>query len=150
MLESLEKWLAAQGLAEKFFDVAGLGGAAGCSGERLVWPVGWPTVSWCLCGGNGCGSAVTNGMTRWLAHGFSGAGGAILPLVMVIVSVDLLFSPQAQAAEVVRRLARAFLVLAGIRIITSFPAAALRIYDSHDLARERSLPGYVEVVKIIL
>jgi miniconductance mechanosensitive channel len=69
---------------------------------------------------------------------------------MVIVSVDLLFSPQAQAAEVVRRLARAFLVLAGIRIITSFPAAALRIYDSHDLARERSLPGYVEVVKIIL
>jgi miniconductance mechanosensitive channel len=89
-------------------------------------------------------------MTRWLAHGFSGAGGAILPLVMVIVSVDLLFSPQAQAAEVVRRLARAFLVLAGIRIITSFPAAALRIYDSHDLARERSLPGYVEVVKIIL
>jgi hypothetical protein len=27
MLESLEKWLAAQGLAEKFFDVAGLGGS---------------------------------------------------------------------------------------------------------------------------
>jgi miniconductance mechanosensitive channel len=150
MVESLEKWLAGQGLAATVIDLAVLGASllvvlvsallAGWLANRFLVPL--------------LEKGVRHSSNQWddtlVAHGFFRRWGTVLPLVMVIVSVDLLFLPPAPAAQIVRRLALALLVLAGVRIITSFLAAALQIYDSHDLARERSLQGYVEVVKIIL
>ncbi len=85
-----------------------------------------------------------------VAHGFFRQLGAVLPLITVIVAVDLLFAAQDPTAEVVRRLVLAFFVLVGVRIINSFLGAALQIYDSYDISRERSLRGYVEVLKILL
>ena len=81
-----------------------------------------------------------------VAHGFFRRLGAILPLITVIIAVDLLFAPQDQTADVVRRLAMASFVLVGVRIISSFIAAALQIYDSHGISMERWLRGYGEVL----
>ncbi|MEN8135429.1 MAG: mechanosensitive ion channel domain-containing protein [Thermodesulfobacteriota bacterium] len=150
MFDSLEKWLAAQGMTEAVV-AAALWGAALLVVVLAALLAGWlarrflvPLLE----------KGVRRSSNQWddtlVAHGFFRRLGAVLPLIAVIVAVDLLFSPQDQTAEVVRRLAMAFFVLVGVRIITSFLAAALQIYDYYDLARERSLRGYVEVLKIVL
>jgi miniconductance mechanosensitive channel len=150
MFNSLEKLLTAQGIASTVVDAALLVAAllvilvvallAGWLARYFLVPL--------------LEKGVRHSSNQWddtlVAQGFFRRLGAVLPLITVIVAVDLLFSPQDPTAEIVRRLAMAFLVLVGVRIITSFLAAALQVYDSHDISRERSLRGYVEVLKIVL
>lgn len=150
MFESLEKWFAEQGLAANVLDLAVLG-ASSLVVLVTALLVGWVANRFLV---PLMEKAVRRSSNQWddtlIAHGFFRRCGTILPLVTVVVIVDLVFSAQTQTAEIVRRLTLALLVLAGVRIITSFLAAALQIYVSHDQARGRSLRGYVELVKIIL
>ncbi len=150
MFDSLEKWLTAQGMTATIVEAALLGAAllvvilaallAGWLARRFLVPL--------------VEKGVRRSSNQWddtlVGHGFFRQLGAVLPLITVMVAVDLLFPPQDPVAEVVRRLGMAFFVMVGVRIITSFLGAALQIYDSYDISRERSLRGYVEVLKIVL
>lgn len=150
MVEFLEKWLVVQGLPAIFVDLAVFAASlllvffaallVGWTANRLLVPL---LEKW-----------VRHSSNSWddtlVAHGFFRKLGLVLPLITIIVVSEVLFPSQVMIAELLRRVAMALLVVAGVRIIISFLAAAMQIYDSYDIARERSIRGYVEVLKIAL
>jgi miniconductance mechanosensitive channel len=150
MFESLEKLLIAQGLPAVVVELAVLG-AAVLLVILTALLVGWFANRFLV---PSLEKALRPSSNQWddtlSAHGFFRRLGAVLPLITVLVGINLLFSGQDPAGDFIRRLLLALFVLLGVRIITSFLGAALQIYDSYDISKERSIRGYVEVFKIIL
>ena len=150
MFEFLEKWLVNQGLTAVAVEIVVKGAAivsivlaallAGWIARRIFIPLLEKTVR--------------KSSNQWddilVAHGFFRKLGAIVPVVVVILAVDLFFPVDDQAAEVIRRLAVALFVLGGVRVLVSFLSAAMQFYDSYEVSRDRSIRGYVDVLKIIL
>lgn len=146
----MEKWLAEQGMTEAASQTVIFGGKllAILLIALLVGLVAKKFLVFLL------EKWVRHSSNRWddtlIAHHFFKRLGAVLPLITIMVGIDLMFSAQDHSVEIIRRLTMALLVLVGVRIITSFLAAALQIYNSFDIARERSIRGYLEVLKILL
>ncbi len=150
MLGFLERWLAEQGLPAIIIEVTVvcvtmlvvllLAVVTGWLARKFIVPL--------------FEKVVRRSSNQWddtlAGHGFFRKLGDILPVVAVFLAVELLFDFQGLAAEVAQRLAMVLFVLVGVRILNSFLAAALHIYDSTDISRGRSLRGYVEVLKILL
>ncbi|MEN8142899.1 MAG: mechanosensitive ion channel domain-containing protein [Thermodesulfobacteriota bacterium] len=150
MVEFLENWLVNQGLTPVAVEIA-VKGVVVVSIVLAAVLAGWvarkvliPLLE----------KAVRKSSNQWddilIAHGFFRKLGTLVPVVVVILAADLFFPVEDQAAEVVRRVALALFMLGGARVLVSFLGAAMQVYDSHEISRDRSVRGYLDVLKIVV
>lgn len=73
----------------------------------------------------------------------------LMPIIVVYMSADLLLPYQTFTAELLKRLAMAFFVMAGVWVLDAFLLAVRDIYDKSEIARRRPIRGYTDAIKII-
>jgi len=73
----------------------------------------------------------------------------IMPILVVYMSADLLLPYQTFTAELFKRLAMAFFVIAGVWVLDAFLLAVSDSYDQSEIARRRPIRGYTDAIKII-
>ncbi len=150
MLEFLENWMVNQGVSSA---IAG-GSAKALLVVALVLVAllaGWIAIKMVI---PLMEKAVRKSSNQWddtlVTNRFFRKLGSLVPVVVVFLAVDLVFPGSDQLAEVVRRTALALFVFLSVRVLVSFLNSAMQIYDSHEISRDRSIRGYVDILKIIL
>jgi miniconductance mechanosensitive channel len=150
MLELLRDWLLSQGIS-----------AAGADMLNRLALLGITLVLACLVGWGGRKLLVPTlekltkkSSNTWddalAAHHFFRRLAGLLPVVLFFLAIDLLFVPGDPGGILVRRLTLTLFVVLAARLLVSFLGAAQVIYEAHDLARERPIKGYLQLLQILL
>jgi len=85
-----------------------------------------------------------------VAHRFFRRLAGLLPVVLFFLAIDLLFTPGDPGGILVRRLTLALFLVLAVRLLVSFLDAAQDIYEARELAGERPIKGYLQLLKILL
>ncbi len=73
-----------------------------------------------------------------------------VPVLMLSIVLPSLFSVDSSVAEFVRRVTLAMIVLMGVRVLYSILDGVAGIYRTFDVAQERPIRSFLQVVKIFL
>jgi miniconductance mechanosensitive channel len=74
----------------------------------------------------------------------------LAPIFLIYATADIAFTDFSGTAEILKRAALIFFVLAGVRVLATALSSCQDIYNSSDLASDWPIRSYLDAIKIIL